>query len=134
MNRKQSNLLNMGHALTKTLASIVATNPAPALVAKADAFKAKLAEIEAQAAIQALPTTGKTVDRDKVFAVAIDATLVVADLVRGYARTQGSVISRPRFRSTLARSRTFVSGIAFRSCDRCTTPRWRSSRSSARPA
>ena len=89
MTRKQTNLMNMARALTKTLADIVATNPAPALVATADALKAKLTEIAAQADIPALPTPGKTFDRDKVFAVAIAATLVAANLVRGYARTEG---------------------------------------------
>lgn len=88
MKSNQTNTLNMSHAVAQALNGIVAANPQPALVAKYEALKAKIAEIETQAAIQALPITGKTVDRNQAFARAIDATLVVAGMVRSYARAQ----------------------------------------------
>lgn len=89
MNTRQTNILNMSHAVSRALVNIVADHPLPVLMAKVETFNAKVAEIEAQAALQGLPTSGKRVDRDRVFAAAIQATLVVADLVGGYAQTQG---------------------------------------------
>ena len=75
----------MSHAVSTSLETITATNALPALVAKRAALKTKIEEINTHAAIQALPTKGKTKDRNKVFAAAVDATLVVAGLVLSYA-------------------------------------------------
>ena len=112
MKAKQINMLAMSHAVVKALNGIVETHPVPALVAKYDALKAKIAEIETQAAIQALPVTGKTVDRDQAFTDAIDATLLVADLVRSHARAKklGDLeatvrLSRSRFAATRVANR-----------------------------
>ncbi|HEY0946994.1 MAG TPA: hypothetical protein VGD81_17060 [Opitutaceae bacterium] len=87
MTAKQTNILNMAHAVMEKLDGLVAANPLPALVAKSEGLKTRLAAIGTTAALQALPTTGRTMDRNQVFASAVAATQAVAGSVRSYART-----------------------------------------------
>ncbi|HEY0944512.1 MAG TPA: hypothetical protein VGD81_04565 [Opitutaceae bacterium] len=102
MNARQTNILNMAHAAAEKLNAIVAANPLPALVANAGALKARLDAIEAAAATQALPITGRTIDRNRILAGAIAATLAVAGRVQSYARSRklGQLEARCRLRPT----------------------------------
>ena len=88
MNARQSNALNMGQSVSKLLGTITATNELLALQAKRVALNTHLADITTFAADQALPITGQTRDRSRVFSTAIDATLAVAGPVASYAQAQ----------------------------------------------
>lgn len=78
----------MSHAVVGALNGLVAANALPALAPQLVALNARLHAIKAAAATQARPTTGQTVDRNQVLAVATAATLAVAGRVRSYARSQ----------------------------------------------
>lgn len=86
MNASQNNTVAMGHAVSTTLEIITATSGLPVLQARHAALKTKLVEIKAQAAVQALPLTGKTIDRDRVFTEVSDAAIAIAGLVWSYAK------------------------------------------------
>jgi hypothetical protein len=88
MNAPQNNLLATGQSVSTALETITATNVPAALTAAHVALNTTLGNIRNHAATQALPITGKTRDRDAVFAAAADATLVIAGLVLSYAKNQ----------------------------------------------
>ncbi len=87
MNARQSSTQTMGQNVSVALETITATHALPALVAASVALKTYLTNIKFYAALQAVPTTGHTEDRGRVFSGAITTTLMVAGPVRSYAKT-----------------------------------------------
>jgi len=108
MNAEQSNELATGHAVSNTLETITTTSELAALPAMQAALKTKLKLIASLAAIQALPTTGTTEDRDRVVAETNDAALIVAAAVLSYANANqlGDLAAKVRLcRSDFVRTR-----------------------------
>src|SRR5579864_6645672 len=85
MNAYQINVLATGHAVSDTLETFTTTSELAALRTLHAALKTKLKLIASLAATQALPTTGHTVDRDRVMGEATDAALLVTGSVLSYA-------------------------------------------------
>src|SRR5947209_4610173 len=87
MNAYQLNRLAMSQSVSEVLETMTATGGVPALADKSAALKTLLSNIPSLTAVQALPTTGSTEDRDRVLGDAIDATLLVGASVLSYANT-----------------------------------------------
>jgi hypothetical protein len=102
MNKNQTRILNMSNAVIGALNKLPEIATLPALALKIEDLKARLDVITATAALQILPTTGQTVNRDQVLDIAITATLAVAGRVQSYAHSRKLPVleSKVRLRPT----------------------------------
>lgn len=72
----------------EVLDAMPATNDLPALQTAAATLKTLLSQLDPLPEVQRTPTTGKTVDRQRAFAAAAEATLQTARIVYSYAKSQ----------------------------------------------
>ena len=91
MTSEQNALLSTAQSVSRFLETLTATDLPPAFAAARVALKTDLSRIAALANAQAQPLGGLTRHRDGVFDAGVEVTLIVADLVRGYARRAGLV-------------------------------------------
>eukprot|EP01036_Dinobryon_divergens_P008422 gene8422-11246_t len=91
MTSRQDSLLATAQSVSRNLETLTATDLPPAFSAARAALKNDLSGIAALANAQAQPLKGLTLHRDQVFEAGAEATLVVAALLRGYARRRGLV-------------------------------------------
>ncbi len=89
MNAKGSNTLKMGHAVSGALETITSNNDLPALSAKHVVLKTVIRRIIAASAAQSEPTSGNLRLRNKAFAAATDAAVVIVGAVSSYAQEHG---------------------------------------------
>ena len=102
MNKSQTRILNMSHAVIGALNKLPETATLPALAQKIEDLKARLDAITATSALQITPTTGQTVNRNQVMDTAITATLAIAGRVQSFARSRKLAVleSKVRLRPT----------------------------------
>jgi hypothetical protein len=89
MKAKQHNLLKTAHAVATVWKTFATAAPIPAIRAAGAALHALLDEINTHTARQAEPLTGKTRDRNQVFAIAGQTTYPIARLLLGHALAHG---------------------------------------------
>jgi hypothetical protein len=89
MKAKQYNLLNTAYAVATVWKTVTAAAPAPALQAAGAALEYLLDEIKTHGARQAEPLTGKTRERNQIFATAGEITHQIARLLLGHALAHG---------------------------------------------